>query len=139
MKQLGEAATLYEQANYFDKAAYLYIKLKDWTKIGKLLPHISSPKIQVSLNEENWMIFRAKYYILLTSELINPNFTYFQLAYARAKESDNRFSEAVQAYESARDYDNAVRVYLDHLNDPESAVKIVKSTHSTEGAKLVAR
>ena len=43
------------------------------------------------------------------------------------------------AYESARDYDNAVRVYLDHLNDPESAVKIVKSTHSTEGAKLVAR
>ena len=47
MKQLGEAAALYEQANYFDKAAYLYIKLKDWAKIGKLLPHISSPKIQV--------------------------------------------------------------------------------------------
>ena len=49
MKQLSEAATLYEQANYFDKAAYLYIKLKDWTKIGKLLPHISSPKIQVNI------------------------------------------------------------------------------------------
>ena len=63
----------------------------------------------------------------------------FQLAYARAKEADNRFAEAVVAYESARDYDNAVRVYLDHLNDPESAVKIVKNTHSTEGAKLVAR
>ena len=78
MKQLGEAATLYEQANYFDKAAYLYIKLKDWTKIGKLLPHISSPKIQVSLNDENWMIFRAILrYSILTSELINPNFTYF--------------------------------------------------------------
>ena len=137
MKQLGEAATLYEQANYFDKAAYLYIKLKDWTKIGKLLPHISSPKIQVSLNEENLMIFY--FCILPKSKLINPHFAYFQLAYARAKESDNRFSEAVQAYESARDYDNAVRVYLDHLNDPESAVTIVKSTHSTEGAKLVAR
>ena len=50
MKQLGEAAALYEQASYFDKAAYLYIKLKDWVKIGKLLPHISSPKIQVSNN-----------------------------------------------------------------------------------------
>lgn len=49
MKQLSEAATLYEQANYFDKAAYLYIKLKDWTKIGKLLPHISSPKIRVNI------------------------------------------------------------------------------------------
>ena len=49
MKQLGDAASLYEQSNYFDKAAYLYIKLKDWVKIGKLLPHISSPKIQVNL------------------------------------------------------------------------------------------
>ena len=48
MKQYADAATLYEAAQYFDKAAYQYIKLKDWVKIGKLLPHISSPKIQVS-------------------------------------------------------------------------------------------
>ena len=62
-----------------------------------------------------------------------------QLAYARAKESDGRYAEAVAAYEAARDHDSAVRVYLDNLNDPESAVKIVKATRSTEGAKLVAR
>ena len=43
------------------------------------------------------------------------------------------------AYEAARDYDSAVRVYLDHLNDPEAAVKIVKTTRSAEGAKLIAR
>lgn len=49
MKQWAEAANLYEKAAFFDKAAYLYIKLKDWAKIGKLLPHISSPKIQVSV------------------------------------------------------------------------------------------
>ena len=93
--------------SYHDKAAYLYIKLKNWTKIGELLPHISSPKIQ--------------------------------LAYARAKEADGRHAEAAAAYAAARDYDSAVRVHLDHLSDPEAAVKIVKETRSVEGAKLVAR
>ena len=47
MKQNMEAASLYEISGYHDKAAYLYIKLKNWTKIGQLLPHISSPKIQL--------------------------------------------------------------------------------------------
>ena len=47
MKQLTEAAGLYEAAGYYDKAAQLNIKLKNWQKIGQLLPHISSPKIQV--------------------------------------------------------------------------------------------
>ncbi len=39
-----------------------------------------------------------------------------------------RYKEAVAAYEAARDYDNAVRLYLDKLNDPENAVRIVKLT-----------
>ena len=105
MKQFSEAAVLYENGQYYDKvrtncflmhwiyrsailnlhwwscessgswtfsglifvifqAAYLYIKLKNWTKIGELLPNISSPKIQ--------------------------------LQYAKAKENDGRYKEAVQ-------------------------------------------
>ena len=43
------------------------------------------------------------------------------------------------AFEAARDFDNAVRIHLDHLNNPEAAVRIVKETKSIEGAKLVAR
>ena len=107
MKQNSEAANLYELSGYHDKAAYLFIKLKNWAKIGQLLPHISSPKIQ--------------------------------LQYAKAKEAEGQYRDAVIAYEAARDFDNAVRIHLDHLNNPESAVKIVKETKSTEGAKLVAR
>ncbi|XP_037504482.1 WD repeat-containing protein 19 [Rhipicephalus sanguineus] len=45
MKQNQEAAPLYEQGNYYDKAANLYIKLKNWNKVGELLQHITSPKI----------------------------------------------------------------------------------------------
>ena len=96
MKQLSEAAQLYEAGQYYDKAAHLYIKLKNWTKIGALLPNISSPKIQ--------------------------------LQFAKAKETDGKFKDAVTAYEAARDYDSAVRLYLDKLNDPENAVRIVKQT-----------
>merc|ERR1719273_2524103 len=107
MKQNTEAASLYESAGSHDKAAYLYIKLKNWSKIGQLLPHISSPKIQ--------------------------------LQYAKAKEAEGQYKDAVLAYEAARDFDNAVRIHLDFLNNPESAVKLVKETKSTEGAKLVAR
>ena len=32
-----------------------------------------------------------------------------QLQYAKAKEADGKFKDAVQAYEHARDYDSAVR------------------------------
>ena len=35
-----------------------------------------------------------------------------QLQYAKAKEADGKFKDAVQAYEHARDYDSAVSVLL---------------------------
>ena len=51
-----------------------------------------------------------------------------QLQFAKAKEADGKYKEAVAAYESAREFDAAVRLYLDKLNDPENAVRIVKQT-----------
>jgi WD repeat-containing protein 19 len=45
MKQLAEAATLYERAQSYDKAAALYIKTKNWARVGELLENVTSPKI----------------------------------------------------------------------------------------------
>ncbi|KAL8576385.1 hypothetical protein ACOMHN_048952 [Nucella lapillus] len=45
MKQWTEAAKLFEQGQFYDKAALVYIKGKNWGKVGDLLPKISSPKI----------------------------------------------------------------------------------------------
>lgn len=45
MKQWSEAAVLYEKGGFFDKAASVYIRSKNWTKVGELLPNVSSPKI----------------------------------------------------------------------------------------------
>ncbi|XP_029905954.1 WD repeat-containing protein 19 [Myripristis murdjan] len=107
MKQYSEAAQLYEKGHYYDKAASVYIRCKNWAKVGELLPHVSSPKIH--------------------------------LQYAKAKEMDGKYKEAAQAYESAKDWDNVIRVLLDHLNNPEDAVRIVRETQSVDGAKMVAR
>ncbi|XP_075423964.1 WD repeat-containing protein 19 isoform X2 [Ascaphus truei] len=107
MKQFSEAAQLYEKGQYYDKSASVYIRCKNWAKVGELLPTVSSPKIH--------------------------------LQYAKAKEADGRYKEAVLAYENAKDWDNVIRIYLDHLNNPEKAVGIVKETQSLEGAKMVAR
>ncbi|XP_034544746.1 WD repeat-containing protein 19 [Notolabrus celidotus] len=107
MKQFSEAAQLYEKGQYYDKAASVYIRCKNWAKVGELLPHVSSPKIH--------------------------------LQYAKAKEADGKYKEAAQAYESAKDWDNVIRVLLDHLNNPEDAVRIVRETQSIDGAKMVAR
>lgn len=50
-----------------------------------------------------------------------------------------RYKEAAMAYESARDWDNVIRILLEHLNNPEEAVRIVRETQSIDGAKMVAR
>ncbi|XP_064190994.1 WD repeat-containing protein 19 [Anguilla rostrata] len=107
MKQFSEAAQLYEKGQYYDKAASVYIRCKNWAKVGELLPQVTSPKIH--------------------------------LQYAKAKEADGRYKEAGVAYESAKDWDNVIRVQLDHLNNPEEAVRIVRETQSIDGAKMVAR
>ncbi|KAJ8679660.1 hypothetical protein QAD02_015447 [Eretmocerus hayati] len=107
MKQFNEAALLYEKAEFFDKAASAYIKLKNWHKVGQLLPQISSPKINIQ--------------------------------YAKAKEAEGKFEEAARAYETAKDYDNIIRINLEHLNNPARSVEIVQQTKSIEGAKMVAR
>ncbi|XP_070253925.1 WD repeat-containing protein 19 [Myotis yumanensis] len=107
MKQYSEAAQLYEKGLYYDKAASVYIRYKNWAKVGELLPHVSSPKIY--------------------------------LQYAKAKEADGRYKEAVAAYENAKQWNSVIRIYLDHLNNPEKAVSIVRETQSLDGAKMVAR
>lgn len=54
-QQYAEAAVLYESGNFHEKAAALYIRLKNWTKVGQLLVNINSPKmhLQVSYNLMN--------------------------------------------------------------------------------------
>lgn len=85
-QQYNEAAVLYEKADLYDKAASCYIKLKNWQKVGQILPQVSSAKINVQ--------------------------------YAKAKEAEGNYMEAAKAYEAAKDYENIIRINLEHLNNP---------------------
>merc|ERR550514_671086 len=58
--------------------------------------------------------------------------------YAKAKESQGSYREALSAYERARDYDSVVRLYLNHLNEPQKAFELVRSAQLATGAELVA-
>ena len=43
---------------------------------------------------------------------------------AKAKEAESNYKEAEQAYERANDWENVIRVNLDHLGNPEKAKHI---------------
>ncbi|XP_034043414.1 WD repeat-containing protein 19 isoform X2 [Thalassophryne amazonica] len=47
MKQFPEAAQLYEKGQYYDKAASVYSRCKNWAKVGELLPHVTSSKMHL--------------------------------------------------------------------------------------------
>ena len=59
--------------------------------------------------------------------------------YGRVLEAEKKYEDALKAYKNAANYDGAVRIMVDHLNMVEDAVKIVRESRSSEGAKIVAK
>lgn len=59
--------------------------------------------------------------------------------YAQGKEAEGSFIEAEKAYLQAEDWDNAVRIKLEQLNDLHGAYIIVRQTRSPNAAAMVAR
>ncbi|KAL7025046.1 hypothetical protein ACKWTF_013313 [Chironomus riparius] len=45
VNQISEAALLYEKSEEYDKACGLYIQLKQWQKVDKILPNVTSIKL----------------------------------------------------------------------------------------------
>ncbi|KAK0167381.1 hypothetical protein PV327_004788 [Microctonus hyperodae] len=122
MKQFNEAAILYEKAEYFEKAASAYIKLKNWNKVGQLLPQISAPKINIQYAKAKEA--EGKY-----EEASN--------AFEAAKDYDNivrinleylnnpaRSVEIVQQTKSIEGAKMVAR-YFQKLNDYNSAIKFL--------------
>lgn len=114
-----ECAEILENKKAFSEAALLYEKAENWDKAAAMYIRL-----------KNWY---------KVGELF-PNITSHRihLQYAKAKEADGNYMEAVKAYRLAKEYDSLIRIYLNHLNNPQEAVAIVQETNSLEGAKLVA-
>ncbi|CAH8523624.1 unnamed protein product [Heterobilharzia americana] len=74
-------------------------------------------------------------------DLLNhvTNAPWLHLQYAKAREADGAYKEAITAYETANDLDSVVRLQLEKLNNPEEAIRILHKTHSIESAKMIAQ
>jgi len=114
-----ECAAILEQMRQFLESASLYEKSGNYDKAAA-----------VYIRAKNWN---------KVGELL-PKVTSLKihLQYAKAKEQDRKYLEACDAYHRANEYDHEVRVCLDHLKDAERAVRVVKASGSSEGAKMVA-
>lgn len=117
---LKECAEILEQKKQLADAASLYEKAECYDKAASNYIKLKNwPKVGELLSN-------------VTSNKIH-------LQYAKAKENDGSYEQAVKAYYIAKDYDSVIRLQLDYLNNPEIAVELVQETKSAEGAKLVAR
>ena len=93
---------------------------------------------------ESWDQACALYVQLKSWSKVNailPNVTSSKMhaAYAKAKETEGNYAEAISSYKQSGDLDSAVRIYLDHLSDPHSASEIVLESRSVESSKMLAK
>eukprot|EP00388_Colpodella_angusta_P039678 GDKK01048050.1.p1 GENE.GDKK01048050.1~~GDKK01048050.1.p1 ORF type:complete len:833 (+),score=157.68 GDKK01048050.1:185-2500(+) len=109
LNQFEEAAAMYEQAGQFEKAVSLHIVETKNLKAAGRL----LPKIK----SRNILVM-----------------------YAKAKETQHQaYGEAEKAYELAEDWDNVVRIKVEHMNDLHGAYIIVRQTKSADAAAMVAK
>ena len=108
MKQYPEAATMYESALLYEKAAGIYIQLKNLSKATPLMRDVSSSSL-IQLLKKYYC------YILKLFQVTAPK---LHIQFAKAKEAVGDFTLAAKSYEAASDIENLVRLYLEQLKDP---------------------
>ena len=109
MKQYDEAASLFEKAEQYERAAIIYVRDTKQLK--------AAARIIPKITSRN----------VLTM-------------YAKAKETvEGAYADAEAAYAQAEDWDQVVRVKVEHLNDLQGAYVIVRRTKSSEAASIVAK
>ncbi|KAL0273759.1 UNVERIFIED_CONTAM: hypothetical protein PYX00_006365 [Menopon gallinae] len=114
-----ECGEILEAKKAFPAAAALYEQAENWDKAAAMY-----------IKVKNWAKV-GELFPKVTSHKIH-------LQYAKAKEAQGNYEEAAKAYRLAKDYDNLIRVNLNHLKNPQEAVAIAQETNSLEGAKMVA-
>eukprot|EP00040_Diaphanoeca_grandis_P026894 m.151683 g.151683 ORF g.151683 m.151683 type:complete len:1363 (+) comp30773_c0_seq2:182-4270(+) len=134
LNQTAEAAEMFVNGKQFDKAALMYIKMKNWKKVGEILPQVQSPKILVQF---------AK------ARETNGEFREAADAYQQAKEYDavvrisldklRDIERAVAMVKESKSIEGAklVAKFFMDSDQPESAIKyMVMSGAQTEAFTL---
>ncbi|KAK3101973.1 hypothetical protein FSP39_007745 [Pinctada imbricata] len=134
MKQWTEAAMLYEQGGYYDKAASVYIRGKNWAKVGELLSHITSPKIHIQYAKAKEADSRYKEAAEAYKAAKDwDNVIRINLDYLQNPEEAVRIVREIQSIEGAK----MVAKFFQRLNDYSSAIQfLVMSKCNDEAFQL---
>ncbi|XP_038213665.1 WD repeat-containing protein 19 [Zerene cesonia] len=116
---LKDCAMLLEEEKQYSHAAALYDHAGNTEKAASLYIKLKS-----------WLKVEA-----LIPKINSPS---IHLQYARAKEAEGRYADALKSYLKAQDYESAIRLNLDKLDDIDEAVSLVQESKSIQGAKMVA-
>ncbi|XP_075972620.1 intraflagellar transport protein Oseg6 [Anticarsia gemmatalis] len=116
---LKDCAQLLEDEKQYSHAAALYDHAGNTEKAASLYIKLKS-----------WLKVEA-----LLPKINSPS---IHIQYAKAKEAEGRYHDALKSYMKAQDYEAAIRLNLDKLDDIDEAVNLVQETKSIQGAKMVA-
>ncbi|KAI8836727.1 hypothetical protein BJ741DRAFT_708422 [Chytriomyces cf. hyalinus JEL632] len=119
-KLLSECASILEGIKMYTESGSLYERAKQWEKAA-----------EVYTKGKFW----GKVAPLL--ELVTSPKIFLQ--FAKAREASKQYEEAAYAYERGKDYENLVRLYVEHLQNIDGAVKIVRETRSRDSARIVSK
>ena len=133
LKQWTEAASFYEKAESFEKAACIHIQNKNFAAAKPLLEHVRSSRLHILYAK--WVLFVPLFGLLQTGS----HGAAFLLHAHSAKEAEGNMAEAALSYEAAEDYVDLVRLYLDRMNRPQDAADITRQRRLPEAALLVAK
>lgn len=135
-KQLSDAASLFEKCDNYDRAAVNYIKLKNWKKVGALLPNISSSKIHLQYacakEQEGQYEEAAKAYLTAKDY---DSVIRLQLEHLNNPEVAVDLVQETKSVEGAR----LVARFFQKLNDYTSAIKFLVLSKCNEEAFDLAR
>ncbi|CAH2244096.1 jg5108 [Pararge aegeria aegeria] len=116
---LKDCAQLLEEEKQYSHAAALYDHAGNTEKAASLYIKLKS-----------WLKVES-----LIPKISSPS---IHLQYAKAKEAEGRYTDALKSYLKAQDFESAIRLNLDKLDDIDEAVNLVQETKSVQGAKMVA-
>ncbi|KAI8918944.1 hypothetical protein BC831DRAFT_481578 [Entophlyctis helioformis] len=142
LKQLAEAAVILERGSMWERAAEIWIKLKSWSKVGKLIDKLNSSKIFLQYarakEAEGQFLDAASAYErakdhdnvarVLLEKLNDMEGAAVLVRKTRSRESAKMMAKAFQA---ARDNRAAVEFYL-LAGMPNEAFEIAKSQDVVE-------
>lgn len=118
--------------NLLKDCAQLLEEEKQYSHAAALYDHAGNTEKAASL------YIKLKSWLKVESLIPKINSPSIHLQYAKAKEAEGRYSDALKSYLKAQDFESAIRLNLDKLDDIDEAVNLVQETKSVQGAKMVA-